>query len=176
MCRRMGRALNMIERNDDPSDRSHRLRNVFATPTLCALYNSIFIHTADVWDFYEGVHFCFDQGDHLTALCRRRSGRGRSWAFCSTIHEPLYTVKCARESSAWQMRNLVNVRHANIALPLMAFRDRRRLYFVYEQCHVTLGQVVDILLSQSSTNGSWDFQVAAIIRQVLIQYHTTMTI
>lgn len=135
-------------------------------PTYAALHDSVCVRIDDVWNFYEGVQFCFNQGEHLTAQSKRKPKCGKLQITSPEDRAALYTIKCARIPNAWQICIMIKSNHPNIVPLIEAYRDKSRLYFVYEECHVSLGQMVNTLSAQSAVPAVQQLHVAAIIRQV----------
>lgn len=147
-----------------------RLLNRHMVPTSKALSQSIVVTPKSIWDLYEAIEFCYNQGESgggHTALSRRRKSTHKDLTI--TEQDKLFVVKQQRWSTETRVRHCVKPACPYLVELYSAFCKEDVLWTLYEEMEMALEQIFELDCSPWSIEPSQkNAQIAAISLQVIL--------
>lgn len=149
--------------NPQALSRAAGIRNLFTVPTARSLDHSIVVVAKTVWDLYEAIEFCSNQGEDLrshTILGRRKNTHPHQ-------DENLFIVKQYQYTSNDEIRNFTKPRSQFLVELHSAFCAGTHFWMLYEEMDLSLEQVLALDCDPWTVNpGQKMNQIAAIASQV----------
>lgn len=118
----------------------HKLHNRHMVPTAGALNQSIVITRMSVWDLYEQIEFCDNQGEcsegKSSVICRRKAPAAKE--------ECLFVIKEQRWSGNALLSHCVKPQSAHLVDLQSAFCSGDILWTIYEEMDISLEQIFEL--------------------------------
>jgi hypothetical protein len=151
-----------------------RLLNRYAVPTAGALCQSIVVTPASVWNSYEAIAVCYNQGDGVSTLVSRvgpTSSEEHGQQFSIKDQDKLYVVKEQRWESDTSIRHFIKPTCTYLVELHSAFCVQDKIWVLYEEMEMSLEQIFELECDPWSVNpGYKDAQIAAICFQVTVSF------
>ena len=149
--------------NTDPVDIRKTNRNPHVVPTALALDQSIVVTPRYIWDLYEAIECCSNQGDSHSGnvfLSRRRRTTNER-------QEGLFVVKEQRWTGNHGLKHFTKPKCPHLVELLGAFSNEDTLWTLYEEMDLSLDQIFALDCDPWSISpGTKDSQIAAIAAPV----------
>lgn len=141
----------------------NKIYNQHMVPTARALNQSIVITPMCVWELYEAIELCDNQGTcpdrNSSVICRRKTS--------SEAQDCLFVVKEQRWSGGAIPRHVVKPRSPNIVDLHSAFFQDGIVWTIYEEMDLSLEQIFELDCDPWTVDpGRKDLQISAISAQV----------
>ncbi|KAK1809301.1 hypothetical protein LTR12_016330 [Friedmanniomyces endolithicus] len=144
--------------------RAAGMRSHFRVPTAQSLNHSIVIIEKTVWDLYEAIAFCSNQGEDEPAGCTILSRRKRTHPHQD---ESLFVVKQHQSPLPEGIRHFVKPRSRFLVELHGAFHSGAHLWTLYEEMDLSLEQIFALDCDPwTICPGEKDAQISAIASQV----------
>lgn len=163
---RVAETEDVVSKDKAPSEKFRPENNIYnrhMVPTARALNQSIVITPMCVWELYEGIELCDNQGicpdRQSSVICRRKTS--------SEAQECLFVVKEQRWSGGAVPRHCVKPRSPYLVDLLSAFFQDETMWTIYEEMDTSLEQIFELDCDPWTVDpGKKDRQIGAISFQV----------